>query len=134
MFLYCFLPVSFFPLAFILCPTPGCRAYRDPGVRRAETRMSDMSRPGCHAMPFRISVFSFRLPLFLSARIRIYYNVSLLPGFSSSFKNMFFNIFINQRVTKKFSYFVQKIPLYIWLVCYKVLLLHPLSRTGAAMY
>ena len=32
MFLYCFLPVSFLPLAFILCPTPGCRAYRDPGV------------------------------------------------------------------------------------------------------
>ena len=103
MFLYCFLPVSFLPLAFILCPTPGCRAYRDPGVRRAETRMSDMSRPGCHAMPFRISVFSFSLPLFLSARMRIYYNVSLLPGFPSSLKNMFFNMFINQRVTKKFS-------------------------------
>ena len=50
-------------LAFILCPTPGCRAYRDPGVRRAETRMSNMPRPGCHAIPFRISVFSFRLPL-----------------------------------------------------------------------
>ena len=86
MFLYCFLPVSFLPLAFILCPTPGCRAYRDPGVEHAETRMSDMSRPGCHAMPFRISVFSFRLPLFLSARMRIYYNVSLLPDFPSSLK------------------------------------------------
>ena len=47
MFLYCFLPVSFLPLAFILCPTPGCRAYRDPGVRHAETRVSNMSRPGC---------------------------------------------------------------------------------------
>ena len=47
MFLYCFLPVSFLPLAFILCPTPGCRAYRDPGVRRAETRVSDVPRPGC---------------------------------------------------------------------------------------
>ena len=86
MFLYCFLPVSFLPLAFILCPTPGCRAYRDPGVEHAETRMSDMSRPGCHAMPFRISVFSFSLPLFLSARMRIYYNVSLLPDFPSSLK------------------------------------------------
>ena len=86
MFLYCFLPVSFLPLAFILCPTPGCRAYRDPGVRRAETRMSDMSRPGCHAIPFRISVFSFSLPLFLSARMRIYYNVSLFPDFPSSLK------------------------------------------------
>ena len=87
-------------------PRPGCRTCRDPDVEHAETRMSDMSRPGCHAMPFRISVFSFRLPLFLSARMRIYYNVSLLPGFPSSLKNMFFNIFINQRVTKKFSYSV----------------------------
>lgn len=110
MFLYCFLPVSFFPLAFILCPTPGCRAYRDPGVRRAETRMSDMSRPGCHAMPFRISVFSFRLPLFLSARIRIYYNVSLLPGFSSSLKNMFFNTIVNQRFIKMFKENAKKSP------------------------
>ena len=83
---YCFLPVPLVPLAFILCPTPGCRAYRDPGVRRAETRMSDMSRPGCHAIPFRISVFSFSLLLFLSARMRIYYNVSLLPDFPPSLK------------------------------------------------
>ena len=28
----------------------------------------------------------------------------------------------------------KKIPWYIWCVCYKVLLLHPLSRTGAAMF
>ena len=77
---------------------------------------------------------AFSFPLFSFARMRIYYNVFLLSDFSSSFKNMFFNMFINQRVTKKFSYSVQKIPLYIWLVCYKVLLLHPLSRTGAAMY
>ena len=88
MFLYCFLPVPLVLLAFILCPTPGCRAYRDPGVRRAETRMSDMSRPGCHAIPFRISVFSFSLPLFLSARMRIYYNVSLFPDFPSSLKKI----------------------------------------------
>ena len=110
MFLYCFLPVSFLPLAFILCPTPGCRAYRDPGVRRAETRMSDMSRPGCHAMPFRISVFSFSLPLFLSARMRIYYNVSLLPDFPPSLKNMFFNTFVNQRFIKMFKRNAKKIP------------------------
>ena len=83
---YCFLPVPLVLLAFILCPTPGCRAYRDPGVEHAETRVSNMSRPGCHAMPFRISVFSFHLPLFLSARMRIYYNVSLLPDFPSSLK------------------------------------------------
>ena len=110
MFLYCFLPVSFLPLAFILCPTPGCRAYRDPGVEHAETRMSDMSRPGCHAMPFRISVFSFSLPLFLSARMRIYYNVSLLPGFPSSLKNMFFNTFVNQRFIKMFKRNAKKSP------------------------
>ena len=102
MFLYCFLPVSFLPLAFILCPRPGCRAYRDPGVRRAETRMSDMSRPGCHAMPFRISVFSFSLPLFLSARMRIYYNVSLLPDFPSSLKKKYvLQHIVNQRFIKK---------------------------------
>lgn len=110
MFLYCFLPVSFLPLAFILCPTPGCRAYRDPGVEHAETRMSDMSRPGCHAMPFRISVFSFSLPLFLSARMRIYYNVSLLPDFPSSLKNMFFNTFVNQRFIKMFKRNAKKSP------------------------
>ena len=44
---YCFLPVPLVLLAFFLCPTPGCRAYRDPGVRHAKTRMSDMPRPGC---------------------------------------------------------------------------------------
>ena len=98
------------PLAFFLCPTPGCRAYRDPDVRHAKTRVSNMPRPGCHAMPFRISVFSFRLPLFLSARMRIYYNVSLLPGFPSSLKNMFFNTFVNQRFIKMFKKNAKKFP------------------------
>ena len=110
MFLYCFLPVSFLPLAFILCPTPGCRVYRDPDVEHAETRVSNMSRPGCHAMPFRISVFSFSLPLFLFARMRIYYNVSLLPDFPSSLKNMFFNTFVNQRFIKMFKKNAKKSP------------------------
>ena len=110
MFLYCFLPVSLVLLAFFLCPTPGCRAYRDPDVRRAETRMSDMSRPGCHAIPFRISVFSFSLPLFLSARMRIYYNVSLLPDFPFSLKNMFFNTFVNQHFIKMFKRNAKKSP------------------------
>ena len=107
---YWFLPVRLVLLAFFLCPTPGCRAYQDPGVRRAETRMSDMSRPGCHTMPFRISVFSFSLPLFLSARMRIYYNVSLLPDFPPSLKNMFFNIFVNQRFIKMFKKNAKKSP------------------------
>ena len=97
-------------LAFFLCPTPGCRTCRDPDVEHAETRMSDMPRPGCHTMPFRISVFSFRLPLFLSARMRIYYNVSLLPGFPSSLKNMFFNTFVNQRFIKMFKRNAKKSP------------------------
>ena len=134
MFLYCFLPVSFLPLAFILCPTPGCRTCRDPDVEHAETRMSDMSRPGCHAMPFRISVFSFRLPLFLSARMRIYYNVSLLPDFPSSLKKYVLQHICQSAFYKNVQEKLEKIPLYIWRVYYKVLLLHPLSRTGAAMF
>ena len=91
-------------------PRPGCRTYRDPDVEHAETRMSDMPRPGCHAMPFRISVFSFSLPLFLSSRMRIYYNVSLLPDFPSSLKNMFFNTFVNQRFIKMFKRNAKKSP------------------------
>ena len=97
-------------LAFFLCPTPGCRTYQDPGVRRAKTRVSNMPRPGCHAMSFRISVFSFSLPLFLSARMRIYYNVSLLPDFPPSLKNMFFNTFVNQRFIKMFKRNSKKSP------------------------
>lgn len=121
-------------LAFFLCPTPGCRAYRDPGVEHAETRVPDMSRPGCHAMPFRISVFSFSLPLFLSARMRIYYNVSLLPDFPSSLKKYVLQHICQSAFYKNVQEKREKIPLYIWCVCYKVLLLHPLSRTGAAMF
>ena len=129
-----FLLFSSVLLAFFLCPTPGCRAYRDPGVRRAETRMSDMSRPGCHAIPFRISVFSFSLPLFLSARMRIYYNVSLLPDFPSSLKKYVLQYICQSTFYKNVQEKLEKIPWYIWCVCYKVLLLHPLSRTGAAMF
>ena len=106
-------PVSLFLVSDtrVSCiPRPGCQTCRDPDVRHAETRMSDMSRPGCHAMPFRISVFSFRLPLFLSARMRIYYNVSLLPDFPSSLKNMFFNTFVNQRFIKMFKRNSKKSP------------------------
>ena len=100
MFPYRLLPVPLVPLVFFLCPRPGCRTCRDPDVEHAETRVSYMSRPGCHAMPFRISVFSFSFPLFSFARMRIYYNVSLLPDFPSSLKNMFFNTFVNQRFIK----------------------------------
>ena len=63
-------------------PRPGCRTCRDPDVEHAETRVLNMSRPGCQTMPFRISVFSFSLPLFLSARMRIYYNVFLFSSLS----------------------------------------------------
>ena len=98
------------PLAFFLCPTPGCRTCRDPDVEHAEIRVLNMSRPGCQTMPFRISVFSFSLPLFLSARMRIYYNVSLLPDFPPSLKNMFFNIFVNQRFIKMFKKNAKKSP------------------------
>ena len=91
-------------------PRPGCRTCRDPDVEHAETRVLNMSRPGCQTMPFRISVFSFSLPLFLSARMRIYYNVSLLSGFSSSLKNMFFNTIVNQRFIKMFKENAKKSP------------------------
>ena len=116
MFLYCFLPVPLVLLAFFLCPTPGCRAYRDPGVRRAETRMSDMSRPGCHTIPFRISVFSFSLLLFLSARMRIYYNVSLLPDFPPSLKKHVLQHICQSAFYKKCLRKTRKNPL-IYLAC-----------------
>ena len=123
------------PLAFFLCPTPGCRTCRDPDVEHAETRVLNMSRPGCQTMPFRISVFSFSLPLFLSARMRIYYNVFPFIWLSLSFLRKYVLQHVCQSAFyKNVQEKREKIPLYIWLVCYKVLLLHPLSRTGAAMY
>ena len=64
MFPYRLLPVPLVPLVFFLCPRPGCRTCRDPDVEHAETRVLNMSRPGCHTMPFRISVsFGFNIPL-----------------------------------------------------------------------
>ena len=134
MFPYRLLPVPLVPLVFFLCPRPGCRTCRDPDVEHAETRVLNMSRPGCHTMPFRISVFSFSFPLFSFARMRIYYNVSLLSGFSSSLKIYVLQHICQSAFYKNVQEKREKIPWYIWLVCYKVLLLHPLSRTGAAMY
>ena len=95
---YCTLSVS----TFLFCPVSLFLV--------SETRVSNMPRPGCHAIPFRISVFSFRLPLFLSSRMRIYYNVSLLPDFPSSLKNMFFNTFVDQRFIKMFKKNSKKSP------------------------
>ena len=46
-------------LAFFLCPTPGCRAYRDPDVEHAETRMSYNTLPYLRVF-FPPSVVSFR--------------------------------------------------------------------------
>ena len=134
MFPYRLLPVPLVPLVFFLCPRPGCRTCRDPDVEHAETRVLNMSRPGCHTMPFRISVFSFSFPLFSFARMRIYYNVSLLSGFSSSLKIYVLQHICQSAFYKNVQEELEKIPLYIWRVYYKVLLLHPLSRTGAAMY
>ena len=108
-----FCPVSLFLVSDtrVSCiPRPGCQTCRDPGVIHVKTRVSYMSRPGCHTMPFRISVFSFSLPLFSFARMRIYYNVSLLSGFSSSLKNMFFNTIVNQRFIKMFKENAKKSP------------------------
>ena len=114
--------------------TEGWKKTRRYGRALHDTRMSDMSRPGCHAIPFRISVFSFSLPLFLSARMRIYYNVSLFPDFPSSLKRYVLQHICQSAFYKNVQEKREKIPLYIWCVCYKVLLLHPLSRTGAAMF
>ena len=80
--------------------------------------------------PYFLSAFR----CFLSARMRIYYNVSLLSGFSSSLKIYVLQHICQSAFYKNVQEKREKIPLYIWLVCYKVLLLHPLSRTGAAMF
>ena len=91
-------------------PRPGCQTCRDPDVRHVKTRVSDMSRPGCHAIPFRISVFSFSLPLFLSARMRIYYNVSLLPDFPSSLKKYVLQYICQSTFYKNVQEKLEKIP------------------------
>ena len=97
-------------------PRPGCRTCRDPDVEHAETRVSYMSRPGCHTMPFRISVFSFSFPLFSFARMRIYYNVSLLSGFSSSLKIYVLQHICQSAFYKKCLRKTRKNPL-IYLAC-----------------
>ena len=111
-----FLLFSSVLLAFFLCPTPGCRTCRDPDVEHAETRVLNMSRPGCHTMPFRISVFSFSFPLFSFARMRIYYNVSLLSGFSSSLKIYVLQHICQSAFYKKCLRKTRKNPL-IYLAC-----------------
>ena len=82
----------------------------------SDTRVSCIPRPGCHTMPFRISVFSFSLPLFLSACMRIYYNVSLLPGFPSSLKKYVLQHICQSAFYKKCSRETRKNSL-IYLVC-----------------
>mgnify|MGYP000766430200 CR=1 FL=1 len=100
------------------CLTPGCQTYQDPDVRHTKTRVSDMPRPGCRTCqdpgvmqcPSVSPCFLSAFRCFLSARMRIYYNVSLLPGFPSSLKNMFFNTFVNQRFIKMFKRNAKKSP------------------------
>ena len=128
----CLLHIVSFYFSVLSCQPFSC--VRHPGVVHTETRMSNMPRPGCHTIPFRISVFSFSLLLFLSARMRIYYNVSLLPDFPPSLKKHVLQHICQSAFYKNVQEKREKIPLYIWCVCYKVLLLHPLSRTGAAMF
>lgn len=101
--------LSFFSL-HVSVSSPSCAISSVSLFLVSETRVLNMSRPGCHTMPFRISVFSFSLPLFSFARMRIYYNVSLLSGFSSSLKNMFFNTLVNQRFIKMFKRNAKKSP------------------------
>lgn len=41
-------------------------------------------------------------------------------------KFMFYNILVNQRITKKFQKRLEKIVIYIWMLWISCLLLHPL--------
>ena len=100
-------------------PRPGCQTCQDPGVIQCPS-----------VSPYFLSAFR----CFLSARMRIYYNVSLFPDFPSFLKKYVLQHICQSAFYKNVQEKREKIPLYIWLVCYKVLLLHPLSRTGAAMY
>ena len=110
----CLLHIVSFYFSVLSCQPFSC--VRHPGVVHTETRMSDMSRPGCHTMPFRISVFSFSFPLFSFARMRIYYNVSLLSGFSSSLKIYVLQHICQSAFYKKCLRKTRKNPL-IYLVC-----------------
>ena len=108
-------------LAFILCPTPGCRTCRDPDVEYAETRMSNMPRPGCWTCqdPGVMQCPSVS-PCFLSA-FRCFFPracayIIMCPSFHPFLlsagiqKNMFFNTFVNQRFIKMFKRNSKKSP------------------------
>ena len=108
-------PLPFFFLSFFSLHVsvlfPSCVIFPVSLFLVSDTRVSDVPRPGCHTCqdpgviqcpsvsPYFLSAFR----CFLSARMRIYYNVSLLPDFPSSLKNMFFNTFVNQRFIKMFK-------------------------------
>ena len=112
----CLLHIVSFYFSVLSCQPFSC--VRHPGVERAETRMSNMPRPGCQTCqdpgviqcPSVSPCFLSAFRCFLSARMRIYYNVSLLPDFPSSLKNMFFNTFVNQRFIKMFKRNSKKFP------------------------
>ena len=103
MFPYWFLPVPLVLLAFFLCPTPGCRAYRDPDVEHAETRMSYNTLPYLRVF-FPPSVVSFRAHAHILQCVP-FSRLSILLK-----KNMFFNTFVNQRFIKMFKRNAKKFP------------------------
>ena len=100
-------------------PRPGCRTCQDPGVIQCPS-----------VSPCFLSAFRCFFPRACAYII----NVSLLPDFPSSLKKHVLQHICQSAFYKNVQEKRKKIPWYIWCVCYKVLLLHPLSRTGAAMF
>ena len=119
-FLFVFLFVACFCIVSFLChfSRKPFSCVRHPGVVHTETRVSDVPRPGCQTCqdpgvmqcPFVSPCFLSAFRCFFTARMRIYYNLSLLPDFPSSLKNMFFNTFVNQRFIKMFKRNSKKSP------------------------
>ena len=88
----CLLHIVSFYFSVLSCQPLSC--VRHPGVVHTETRVSDVPRPGCQTCqdpgvmqcPFVSPCFLSAFRCFFTARMRIYYNVSLLPDFPFSLK------------------------------------------------
>ena len=111
-------------------PRPGCQTCQDPGVEHVKTRVS------CNDLPYLRIFFQPSVVSFPRACVYIIMYSSFhlfLPCACIQEKYVLQHV-CQSAFYKNVQEKCEKIPLYIWLVCYKVLLLHPLSRTGAAMY
>ena len=103
-------------------PRPGCWTCQDPGVRQCPS-----------VSPYFLSAFYCFL-LRACVYIIMYSSFHLFLPCACIQEKYVFQHVCQSAFYKNVQEKREKIPLYIWLVCYKVLLLHPLSRTGAAMY